>query len=52
MNQEQPTQSLSLIIGSGTVSIARQPLPPTEMLLFGDSGLAIDFMLNQYAVKI
>jgi hypothetical protein len=27
-------------------------LPPTEMLLFGDSGLAIDFMLNQYAVKI
>jgi len=52
MNQEQPTQSLSLIVGSGTVSIARQPLPPTEMILFGESGLAIDFMLNQYAVKI
>ena len=52
MNQEQPTQSLSLIVGSGTVSIAREPLTPTEMLIFGDAGLGIDFMVNDYVVKI
>jgi hypothetical protein len=52
MNQEQPTQSISLIVGSGTVTVARQPLTTTEMLLFGDSGLAIDFMLDEYVVKM
>ena len=52
MNQEQPVQSLSLVVGSGTVSIAREPLTPTEMLLFGDAGLGIDFMLNEYVIKM
>jgi hypothetical protein len=52
MVQEQAVQSLSLIVGSGTVSIAREPLTPTEMLIFGDAGLGIDFMLNEYVVKM
>jgi hypothetical protein len=52
MVQEQAVQSLSLIVESGTVSIAREPLTPTEMLIFGDAGLGIDFMLNEYVIKM
>lgn len=50
MNQEQPIQSLSLIVGSGTVSIAREPRSSIDMLL-DEGGLVIDFMLNEYVVK-
>jgi hypothetical protein len=50
MNQEQPTQSLSLIVGSGTVSIARQPRSSIDMLL-DEGGLVIDFMLDEYITK-
>jgi hypothetical protein len=50
MNQEQPTQSLSLIVGSGTVSVARQPRSSIDMLL-DEGGLVIDFMLDEYITK-
>lgn len=51
MVQEQPTQSVSLIVSTGTVNIARQPVSQIEMLLFGEGGMAIDFMIDEYAVK-
>ena len=50
MNQEQPTQTLSLIVGSGTVSIVRQPRSSIDMLL-DEGGLVIDFMLDEYITK-
>jgi len=50
MDQEQPTQSLSLIVGSGTVSVARQPRSSIDMLL-DEGGLVIDFMLDEYITK-
>lgn len=52
MLQEQSTQTLALVITDGSVNIARQPVTPTEMLLFGESGMAIDFMLDDYVIKI
>lgn len=51
MVQEQPTQSVSLIVSTGTVNIERQPVSQIEMLLFGEGGMAIDFMIDEYAVK-
>lgn len=51
MLQEQPTQSLSLVITTGTVTIARQPVSMVEMPLFGESGLNIDFLIDEYAWK-
>lgn len=50
MNQEQTTQTLSLVVGSGTVSIARQPRSSIDMLL-DEGGLVIDFMLDEYITK-
>lgn len=51
MLQEQPTQTQSLIITTGSVVVARQPVSAVEMPLFGDSGLNIDFLINEYAWK-
>lgn len=51
MLQEQPTQTLALVIADGVLNIVRQPLTPTEMLLFGEGGMAIDFMLDDYVIK-
>lgn len=52
MLQEQPTQNLSLAVSSGNVNIARQPVTPIEMIIFGETGMAIDFMSNEYVVKL
>lgn len=51
MVQEQPTQSLSLVITTGAVTIARQPVSVVEMPLFGESGLNMDFLIDEYAWK-
>lgn len=51
MVQEQPVQSLALTITTGSVTIARQPVSVVEMPLFGESGLNIDFLLDEYAWK-
>lgn len=51
MVQEQPTQSLSLVITTGSVTIARQPVSVVEMPLFGESGLNMDFLIDEYAWK-
>lgn len=51
MVQEQPTQTQSLIITTGSVVVARQPVSVVEMPLFGESGLNIDFLINEYAWK-
>jgi hypothetical protein len=51
MLQEQPTQTQSLIITTGSVVVARQPVSAVEMPLFGESGLNIDFLINEYAWK-
>jgi hypothetical protein len=52
MLQEQPTQNLSLAVSNGNVNIARQPVTPIEMIIFGETGMAIDFMSNEYVVKL
>lgn len=51
MLQEQPTQTQSLIITTGSVVVARQPVSAVEMPLFGESGLNIDFLINEYVWK-
>lgn len=51
MVQEQATQSLSLIVSNGSVSIARQPRSEIDMLL-DESGIVLDFLLNQYIWKV
>lgn len=51
MVQEQSTQSLSLVIADGSVALERQPVSLVEMPLLAESGLNIDFLLNEYAVK-
>jgi hypothetical protein len=51
MLQEQPTQTQSLIITTGSVVVARQPVSAVEMPLLGESGLNIDFLINEYAWK-
>lgn len=51
MVQEQPTQSVSLVITTGSVTIARQPVSVVEMPLFGESGLNMDFLIDEYAWK-
>ncbi len=50
MLQEQPTQTLSLIAADGTVNIARQPRSQIDMLL-DESGIVLDFMLDEYIIK-
>jgi hypothetical protein len=51
MLQEQPTQTQSLIVTTGSVAVARQPVSAVEMPLFGESGLNLDFLINEYAWK-
>lgn len=51
MVQEQAAQSQSLVISDGSVAIERKPVSFIEMPLFGDAGLNIDFMINEYAWK-
>lgn len=51
MVQEQPTQSLSLLVSRGSVTLARKPVSMVEMPLFGESGLNIDFLIDEYAWK-
>lgn len=51
MLQEQPTQNLSLVLTDGSVTIARQPVSQVEMPLLGESGVNIDFIINEYAWK-
>lgn len=51
MLQEQPTQTQSLIVTTGSVTVARQPVSAVEMPLFGESGLNLDFLINEYAWK-
>lgn len=51
MVQEQATQSLSLIVSNGSVSIARQPRSEIDMLL-DESGMVLDFLLNEYIWKV
>lgn len=50
MLQEQPTQNLSLAVSGGNVNIARQPRSEIDMLL-DESGIALDFLLDQYIIK-
>ena len=51
MVQEQPVQTLSLPIGTGRVSLTRQPVSDVEQPLFGEAGLNIDFLANAYITK-
>jgi len=51
MVQEQPTQSLSLLVSRGSVTLVRKPVSMVEMPLFGESGLNIDFLIDEYAWK-
>lgn len=51
MLQEQPTQTLALALSGGTVNIEREPRSMIDMLL-DESGMVIDFMLNDYIVKL
>jgi len=51
MVQEQATQSLSLIVSDGSVSIARQPPSEIDMLL-DESGIVLDFLLDGYIWKV
>lgn len=51
MLQEQATQSLSLIVTTGTVALARQPRSALDMLL-DESGVVLDFLLDGYIWKV
>ena len=51
MLQEQPTQNLSLVLTDGSVAVMRQPVSQVEMPLLGESGVNIDFIINEYAWK-
>ena len=51
MLQEQATQSLSLVITTGTVALARQPRSELDMLL-DESGIVLDFLLDGYIWKV
>ena len=51
MLQEQPTQSLSLVVTTGTVALARQPRSELDMLL-DESGIVLDFLLDGYIWKV
>jgi len=51
MIQEQATQSLSLIVTTGTVALARQPRSALDMLL-DESGIVLDFLLDGYIWKV
>jgi len=51
MVQEQATQSLSLIVSDGSVSIARQ-LPSEIDMLLDESGIVLDFLLDGYIWKV
>ena len=50
MVQEQPVQTLSLPIGTGRVSLARQPRSLIDMQL-DEGGMVIDFTINAYITK-
>lgn len=50
MVQEQATQTLGLVVADGTVNIARQPRSQIDMLL-DESGIVLDFMLDEYIIK-
>lgn len=43
--------SISSTLGLGSVTIARQPVSVVEMPLFGESGLNMDFLIDEYAWK-
>lgn len=51
MLQEQAAQSLSLIVTTGTVALARQPRSALDMLL-DESGVVLDFLLDGYIWKV
>lgn len=51
MLQEQPTQSLSLVVSTGYVALARQPRSELDMLL-DESGVVLDFLLDGYIWKV
>lgn len=51
MLQEQPTQSLSLVVSTGSVALARQPRSELDMLL-DESGVVLDFLLDGYIWKV
>lgn len=51
MLQEQATQSLSLVVTTGTVALARQPRSALDMLL-DESGIVLDFLLDGYIWKV
>lgn len=51
MLQEQPTQSLSLVVTTGTVALARQPRSEMDMLL-DEGGLVLDFLLDGFIWKV
>ncbi len=50
MVQEQATQTLGLVVADGMVNIARQPRSQIDMLL-DESGIVLDFMLDEYIIK-
>jgi len=54
MLQEDPPQTLTLTIApaTGYVSMTVQPVSLIEMMIFGESGMAIDFMIDEYVVKM
>jgi len=54
MQQEDPTQTLNVNISPaiGYVSMTVQPVSLIEMMIFGESGMAIDFMIDEYVVKM
>lgn len=49
--QEQATQSLSLVVSTGSVALARQPRSELDMLL-DESGIVLDFLLDGYIWKV
>lgn len=51
MLQEQAAQSLSLIVTTGTVALARQPRSALDMLL-DESGVVLDFLIDGYIWKV
>jgi hypothetical protein len=44
--------SISSTLGLGTLSLQRRTVSELERLLSNENGMAIDFLLNQYMLKI